>query len=206
VIIDPALLTEQGAVRPRFGAPAVSRPVKTFRCRLFSVLAVLGVAVLTATVMAPLGAAFAHSEPKLAAGHAVSPHESPQVIVVDDAATRGEVLAERGDYSVTIKAHNPALARFKGQVDRVAWLTEAGIAEQDWDYVNYIVQRESSWNPNATNKSSGACGLVQALPCSKVPGNGYNPVDNLRWANNYAVKRYGGWEKAYAFWIKNHWW
>ncbi len=73
------------------------------------------------------------------------------------------------------------------------WMAAAGIASSDWGYVDYIVSRESGWNPNATNSSSGACGLVQALPCSKVPGNGYDPVDNLRWGNGYAVGRYGSW-------------
>jgi hypothetical protein len=86
------------------------------------------------------------------------------------------------------------------------WMAAAGIAESDWGFVDYIVGRESGWNPNATNRSSGACGLVQALPCSKVPGNGYDPVDNLRWANGYATGRYGSWGGAYAFWTSNHWW
>lgn len=86
------------------------------------------------------------------------------------------------------------------------WMAAAGIAESDWGYVDYVVSRESGWNPNATNKSSGACGLVQALPCSKVNGNGYDPVDNLRWANGYATGRYGSWSGAYNFWINNHWW
>lgn len=86
------------------------------------------------------------------------------------------------------------------------WMAAAGIAESDMGYVDYIVSRESGWNPNATNRSSGACGLVQALPCSKVPGNGYDPVDNLRWATGYATGRYGSWAGAYAFWTSNHWW
>lgn len=86
------------------------------------------------------------------------------------------------------------------------WMAAAGIAESDWGYVDYIVKKESGWNPNATNASSGACGLVQALPCSKVPGNGYDPVDNLRWGNGYAVGRYGSWAAAYDFWTRNHWW
>lgn len=86
------------------------------------------------------------------------------------------------------------------------WMSAAGISESDMGYVDYIVSRESGWNPNATNRSSGACGLVQALPCSKVPGNGYDPVDNLRWATGYATGRYGSWAGAYAFWTSNHWW
>ncbi|MFT4235397.1 MAG: transglycosylase SLT domain-containing protein, partial [Microbacterium sp.] len=86
------------------------------------------------------------------------------------------------------------------------WMTAAGIAESDWGYVDYIVSRESGWNPNATNASSGACGLVQALPCSKVSGGGYDPVANLQWGSGYATSRYGSWAGAYAFWIANNWW
>lgn len=95
---------------------------------------------------------------------------------------------------------------YSGGGSSTDWLIAAGIPESDWGYVDYIVSRESGWNPNATNASSGACGLVQAYPCSKVPGSGYNPVDNLRWAHGYAVGRYGSWAAAHAFWTSNHWW
>ncbi|UGB33981.1 lytic transglycosylase domain-containing protein [Microbacterium sp. cx-55] len=100
----------------------------------------------------------------------------------------------------------PAPLLYTGGGSSAEWMAAAGIAESDWGYVDYIVGRESGWNPNATNRSSGACGLVQALPCSKVPGNGYDPVDNLRWGNGYAVGRYGSWQNAFAFWTSNHWW
>lgn len=95
---------------------------------------------------------------------------------------------------------------YSGGGSKEEWLTAAGIAESDWGYVDYIANRESGWNPNATNPSSGACGIIQAYPCSKVPGSGYNPVDNLRWANGYAIQRYGSWASAYSFWTSNHWW
>ncbi|MGR6741621.1 MULTISPECIES: lytic transglycosylase domain-containing protein [Microbacterium] len=103
-------------------------------------------------------------------------------------------------------ASRSAPVMYSGGGSSTDWLSAAGIPESDWGYVDYIVSRESSWNPNATNASSGACGLVQAYPCSKVPGSGYDPVDNLRWANGYAVGRYGSWGEAYAFWSSNHWW
>ena len=95
---------------------------------------------------------------------------------------------------------------YTGGGSKDEWLRASGIAESDWGYVDYIVSKESSWNPNATNASSGASGLVQALPCGKVPGSCFNPVDNLKWANGYAVGRYGSWAQAYAFWTSNHWW
>jgi len=100
----------------------------------------------------------------------------------------------------------PSSPLYTGGGSKDEWLRASGIAESDWGYVDYIVSKESSWNPNATNASSGASGLVQALPCGKVPGSCFNPVDNLKWANGYAVGRYGSWAQAYAFWTSNHWW
>jgi hypothetical protein len=95
---------------------------------------------------------------------------------------------------------------YTGGGSKDEWLRASGIPESDWGYVDYIVTKESGWNPNATNASSGASGLVQALPCGKVPGSCFNPVDNLKWANGYAVGRYGSWAQAYGFWSSNHWW
>lgn len=88
---------------------------------------------------------------------------------------------------------------------KVQWMTAAGIPEADWDYVDFIVFKESSWNPNAVNRSSGACGLAQALPCSKVPGNPFDPVVSLTWQKNYVTGRYGGYKQAYEFWRKRGW-
>ncbi|QIM18657.1 transglycosylase SLT domain-containing protein [Leucobacter coleopterorum] len=104
------------------------------------------------------------------------------------------------------QSSSSAPPKYSGGGSPAEWMAAAGIAESDWGYVDYIASRESGWNPNATNASSGACGLIQALPCSKVPGSGYDPVDNLRWATGYAVDRYGSWAAAYDFWISNHWW
>ncbi|GAB2507851.1 hypothetical protein GCM10027064_01640 [Microbacterium petrolearium] len=93
---------------------------------------------------------------------------------------------------------------YTGGGSKEEWMAAAGIPQADWPYVDSIVSRESGWNPNATNSSSGACGLVQVYPCGKL-ANAYDPVVNLTWANGYANK-YGGWAGAYAFWQSNHWW
>ncbi|MDY6143789.1 MAG: G5 domain-containing protein [Arcanobacterium sp.] len=78
------------------------------------------------------------------------------------------------------------------------WMRAAGIPESQWGYVDYIVSKESSWNPNAVNPSSGACGLAQALPCSKMGGNWNDPVVALRWQYGYVNSRYGGYAGAVA--------
>lgn len=71
------------------------------------------------------------------------------------------------------------------------WLRAAGIPESDWSGYEELVQRESSWNPNAVNPSSGACSLAQALPCSKMGSNWRDPVVALRWMRSYIDGRYG---------------
>lgn len=85
------------------------------------------------------------------------------------------------------------------------WLAASGIPESEWWAVDSIVSRESSWNPNAVNKSSGACGLGQQLPCGKWPGAWNDPVAALKAQYEYVKQRYGGYAQAVAFWNKNHW-
>lgn len=86
----------------------------------------------------------------------------------------------------------------------------AGIAPSDYQYVDYIVNKESRWNPLARNASSGAYGLCQALPGTKMASAGSdwatNPVTQLRWCNGYAQSRYGSWAAAYSFWQANSYW
>jgi hypothetical protein len=91
------------------------------------------------------------------------------------------------------------------------WMREAGIAESDFGYVNYIVDHESGWGVTKYSYSgSGSYGLGQATPASKMAvfGADYmtNPVTQLKWANAYAVSRYGSWSGAYAYWSTyRHW-
>ncbi len=84
-------------------------------------------------------------------------------------------------------------------------MLEAGIDKSDWDTAYKLVMRESSWNPNAINPSSGACGLAQALPCSKIGKNWDDPVVALKWQKQYVKQRYGGYRQAWKFWQQNHW-
>ncbi|GGO97588.1 transglycosylase SLT domain-containing protein [Wenjunlia tyrosinilytica] len=72
-----------------------------------------------------------------------------------------------------------------------------------------IVSRESGWNYHATNASSGAYGLVQALPGSKMASAGAdwqtNPATQIKWGLNYMNSRYGSPCGAWSFWQANHW-
>jgi hypothetical protein len=72
-----------------------------------------------------------------------------------------------------------------------------------------IVEHESGWNITATNSSSGAYGLVQALPGSKMASAGSdwktNPATQIKWGLNYMNSRYGSPTGAWAFWQANGW-
>jgi hypothetical protein len=94
---------------------------------------------------------------------------------------------------------------FGATPQKVEWLTAAGVPEADWGYADFIIFKESSWNPDAVNRRSGACGLVQALPCSKLGENWNDPVTAIRWQYNYVTKRYGGYAGAYRFWQTHKW-
>lgn len=72
-----------------------------------------------------------------------------------------------------------------------------------------IVDHESTWNYRAQNPSSGAYGLVQALPGSKMASAGAdwrtNPATQIKWGLNYMNERYGSPCGAWSFWQANHW-
>lgn len=72
-----------------------------------------------------------------------------------------------------------------------------------------IVNHESTWNYKATNASSGAYGLVQALPGSKMASAGAdwqtNPATQIKWGLNYMNDRYGSPCGAWSFWQANNW-
>ncbi|MBO0918018.1 transglycosylase SLT domain-containing protein [Streptomyces laculatispora] len=72
-----------------------------------------------------------------------------------------------------------------------------------------IVNHESTWNYRASNPSSGAYGLVQALPGSKMASAGAdwqtNPATQIKWGLNYMDSRYGSPCGAWSFWQANSW-
>lgn len=72
-----------------------------------------------------------------------------------------------------------------------------------------IVTRESGWNYTATNAGSGAYGLVQALPGSKMASAGAdwrtNPATQIKWGLNYMNSRYGSPCGAWSFWQAHSW-
>jgi hypothetical protein len=73
------------------------------------------------------------------------------------------------------------------------------LADRGWSgqfsCLNSLWERESGWNYRAYNPSSGAYGIPQALPGSKMgtiaPDWRTNPVTQIKWGLKYIADRYG---------------
>ena len=87
------------------------------------------------------------------------------------------------------------------------WMAQAGIPLTT--ATQQLILRESGCRYNAINPSSGACGIPQAYPCSKLPCSldASGAVCQLSWMDNYVKSRYGSWENAYSTWLSRypHW-
>jgi len=114
-------------------------------------------------------------------------------------ATTGMVMAAAPAQAATAGADSSARAIAQKMIPDAA----------QFNAFNKIVEHESGWNMNATNASSGAYGLVQALPASKMSAAGAdwktNPATQIKWGLDYMNSRYGSPVEAWNFWQANGW-
>ena len=76
-----------------------------------------------------------------------------------------------------------------------------GWSEADFECLVRLWNKESGWNPNAYNSTSGAYGIPQALPGSKMASAGADYQTNyktqINWGLNYIKSRYGNPQNAW---------
>jgi hypothetical protein len=133
-----------------------------------------------------------------------SPIQSPVIIkrveIVSPMASKSSMLNPKA-YAAEVE--NPYDVRSpKG----IAWeliKTQWGI--QEWGNFEELVMRESGWNPYSINASSGACGIPQALPCSKMDAERWDYEGQLKWMVNYVSERYQNPTNAIKFHDENNW-
>src|SRR6478735_3936615 len=95
--------------------------------------------------------------------------------------------AQRQSVATNAKQDPKAAAR--------AMLAEFGFADSQFSCLSSLWTRESNWLYTATNRSSGAYGIPQSLPASKMASAGAdyrtNPVTQIRWGLGYIKQVYG---------------
>lgn len=87
-------------------------------------------------------------------------------------------------------------------------LNNYGWTEDDFYALVNLWNRESGWRVDAANPS-GAYGIPQALPASKMASEGGDYLTNgetqIRWGLNYIRERYGSPLNAWAFFQSHNW-
>ena len=79
--------------------------------------------------------------------------------------------------------------------------------DDQWPAAEELWTLEAGWRPLAINPTSGACGIVQAVPCSKLlNAAGKQTIEattveeQMHWGVNYIKSRYGTPQNALEFW------
>lgn len=82
-------------------------------------------------------------------------------------------------------------------------------SEADYQALVNLWTKESNWNANAHNKSSGAHGIPQSLPASKMSSEGSDYYTNgytqIRWGLKYIKERYGSPSAAWKHFQNKNW-
>lgn len=125
--------------------------------------------------------------------------EEAAAVAAEQAAAQRAVHAQEAAAQVrqeaavqgTSRSAARAASRSRGGDPRAiarAMLARRGWSGQ-WTCLNLLWQRESGWDYRATNRSSGAYGIPQALPGRKMASAGAdwrtNPATQIRWGLGY---------------------
>lgn len=118
---------------------------------------------------------------------------------ISSSAEIQQILTESGDATAAAAAMAASVPLvYSGEDPRA--LAQPMVAARGWGDSEFqclvtLWNRESGWNPYAMNTSSGAYGIPQALPGSKMASAGAdwqtNPVTQITWGLNYITGRYG---------------
>lgn len=93
----------------------------------------------------------------------------------------------------------------------VELMRERGWSDEQWGCLDQLWIGESDWEWDAKNSSSGAYGIPQALPATKMDTAGSdwktNPITQMVWGLEYIEQSYGSPCEAKEFWDSKdpHW-
>jgi hypothetical protein len=118
----------------------------------------------------------------------------------EEKAARARALANRG--------YQPGVTDPR-EMARQILKNKFGYGSNQFECFDNIIMRESMWRVDATNPSSGAYGIPQALPGSKMASEGSdwrtNPATQIIWGIKYMEDRYGSPCAAWSFKAANGW-
>jgi hypothetical protein len=124
--------------------------------------------------------------------------EVPTAVIMEQLARRAERIAKR----IPLEAPTPAdVDPGSNRALGYQLMLEFGFPANQWPYLDALWQRESGWNHLAENRSSGAYGIPQSLPASKMavvgPDWRTNPETQIQWGLAYIAARYRSPQQAW---------
>jgi pyruvate/2-oxoglutarate dehydrogenase complex dihydrolipoamide acyltransferase (E2) component len=149
-------------------------------------------AAAAARAAAAKAAAAKAAAARAAARRAAERQVAARQVATQSAAQLGATQAP----SSAAAGNSPAAPAMSGSPEQIAQrlLASYGWSGQ-YSCLYSLWYRESGWNPSAENPSSGAFGIPQALPGSKMASAGAdwatNPATQIRWGLSYIQSVYG---------------
>ena len=140
-------------------------------------------------------------------GHAIDQQSSEIKAAkerADEAEAEAEAAAERARLAaIANQGYTPGTTDVH-EIARQILANKFSYGDDQFACFSWIISRESGWDVHATNSSSGAYGLPQSLPGSKMASAGAdwrdNPATQIIWGVSYMKSRYGSPCDA-----KSHW-
>lgn len=132
-----------------------------------------------------------------AAVHAAAVRAAEAAAARREAAERqaAQRQATRSQAAQSAAAPPPAASSGSPQQIAMSMLAQYGWSSSQFSCLDPLWERESGWNPAAANPYSGAYGIPQALPGSKMASAGAdwetNPATQIRWGLEYIKATYG---------------
>jgi hypothetical protein len=167
---------------------------------------------LVAAVGGLAGSWSASTAPAAAAGRTVQVSaQSGQLRAVTLDAFAGSPKSAKPDVSGGGGVGGSGKGKRKATAKQIAWkmLGHFHWSTRQFKYLNRLWTRESGWNIYASNPYSGAYGVPQAVPGSKMASAGPNWRSNartqVRWGLRYIRDRYGSPRAAWDHEVGSGW-
>ncbi|MET0734597.1 MAG: lytic transglycosylase domain-containing protein [Microbacterium sp.] len=197
-------------VRPAGAAPATRWSRRRGVLGVFAAFAAVGFVVAYA---GPTGMAIAEANAEEQTSLYAESLQDVQTREGDDSVAPAPIELDRGGYSVYVKPkpvpvapaatgggtgwRPPFVTPDPGTAQAIAYQMVLGRGWGDDQFACLVAlwNKESGWRVNAHNRSSGAYGIPQALPGSKMASVGAdwetNPATQIAWGLGYIGARYG---------------
>ena len=141
----------------------------------------------------------------LLSGQAPSANEEPIPSTAAAATASGTASAAPGDTGAATAAAAASQAAGKLLAAPYGWATGT-----QWADLVSLWNQESGWSNTATNPTSGAYGIPQALPPTKMPAaaqasGGSSVTAQISWGLSYIKSAYGSPSAAWAHEVADGW-